>query len=1299
MRLCEIVLHTSGFGHEIKNAFNFSDPLLLHFLQMKVIVQKLDEFIELRNRVEMCEERGVQNSKQLKVLNKRFNTELSKYHYKQEEKIPYVFDAPDKNQYFSGRTREIDELERMLKLDGAEQENKVGIAAVCGLGGIGKTSLVTEYAHKMKNYYRGGVHWFSAEDDTYFERSVYETALKLGALCGNFDLTLTSTLMKIGQICEPCLVVLDCLDQLILSPYVLKFLSTISRHKVAVAVVILTRRNENLLVEEITSLQKSRCLNLKCLEVEEAKQFLFNRIGLARDENTNSVAENLVEELGGLPLALEQAGACIKVLHCNMSEYVEEYKIKRLELLNSQKAKPASLSQSTERLAVHTTWSLNISHIKENPKGMFAIRLMNAFAFLNPAEIEEELVNVGESPIEDEAFRDCLNSRIGCRQLINLLTNFSLFIHVNAQSVSTHRLVQELVRESLDPEEKVRSFVDAVRLLSFAFSRCSSPRSLLGSVSVEERLKTFDFPRNASSYYLWSRLCFHGFYLQQKLEKFLENPDPTCLSSLFNIEVAKIFHECVINLSANQKSEEAKNLMNLAYRILDWVPLSKYDAVEKILSNNSVSRFVVPLPKKFQIAIKQCSIPPISSVEPLDEKAKVLDDLRELEQKVENLKQQGNQRFKDGLYKEAVDAYSAAKDMSMGTPAFNPLLLTNRASAYIKLNQKDAALRDANEYILRFQDCWKGYARKALALDEKFSSEIAAALAYYHYLHQNDGKCIFSEYGPFKATFQGLKERIFICDDGLQFKLLMHGKPFFTLHDCLKIIVLGSKEYILDLSGHVSSASSDGMVLPIVIRNCILVGSMSDCSVNVKLKGCTSFELVDKCMLANLSVTIDKGQIKSSPKSWVKILNCSFSCNSAILAAVVAKGIMNTERCTFTNSKAGGLLCGGPGNLVVDDCTFARNGKAGLEVRENGRLTVRRSRLYSNDVDGLMIGPAAAECNVFDCEIYYNAREGIAAIDASKNIKLIRNNIFGNDSNGIYVRNSDADIRENKFVDNESWGIWSETNSSCNISMNDVARNKRGGVRVGKRLARKQFPSSLVELNRIYENNGPGYIDSINEFEDYRLFFRHIDVRKLETCADYKFATFQQNSVYNNEERIVANQSKLSSSWCSACFRESGVLKPCGKCFTASYCNADCQKRHWSKHKKLCKVLREKASYLITSMKRHGYDGFVNLHAKTLDEIGPNYSSPPPRDGKRFIVKLQADFLSIGLGELYMLRIYDRSLDVDEIFQDEFITHIVNEFGVLCEKKYFEKKLFLYCVFENGKLRLFINDFAPFQTW
>ena len=178
---------------------------------------------------------------------------------------------------------------------------------------------------------------------------------------------------------------------------------------------------------------------------------------------------------------------------------------------------------------------------------------MNAFAFLNPTEIEQELVNVGEPPIEDEVFRDCLSSHFGCLTVVKLLTDFSLFKYVHAHSVSTHRLVQELVRENLDAEGKTKSFADAVRLLSFAFSNCASPKNLLGNGFVKERLKKFDLPKNPSDYYLWSKLCFHGFYLQQRMEILLENPEQKCVDSIFTLETAKIFYECVVRLCANQQ--------------------------------------------------------------------------------------------------------------------------------------------------------------------------------------------------------------------------------------------------------------------------------------------------------------------------------------------------------------------------------------------------------------------------------------------------------------------------------------------------------------------------------------------------------------------------------------------------------------------------------------------------------------------------------------------------------------------------------------------------------------------------
>ena len=659
---------------------------------MNTLVEKLDEvqsnfeqeLSELLDRIKKCEKLGAENTKELKLLDKKFNTELSKYYSKQEEKILYIFDAPDRNRYFSGRSAELQDLQRILNLDNTGLERKVCIGAVCGLGGIGKTSLVTEYAHRMKNYYGGGVYWFSAEDETFFEKSVNDTALKLGALLPTFDLTLTNTLVKIGQTNKPCLIVLDCLDQLNFSSSTRNLISLVSKQAVSAALVMITRRNESKLVDDILSLRKDRCLTLKCLDMEEAKQFIFNRTGVARNDDTNSVSKSLVDELGGLPLALEQAGGCIKSLRCSLSDYLEQFRTERLKLLESEKATPVSLYESPERLAVHTTWQLNIKHIKESQYGIHAIRIMNAYAFFNPSEIEKELVNVGERPIEDKAFRDYVSSRLGPRQVVKLLTDFSLFMYVHAHSVSIHRLVQELVRENLDPEKKAKSFVDAVRLLSFAFSKCPSPKQLLSNVSGEKRTKASD-----SQYFLWSKLCYHGFHLRQNMENFLANPNPKSLNSLFVFEIAKIFYECALHLSADDKQDEAKCTLNFAYRILDWIPGEDCDAVQNNFSNHSLfPSQAIPLPKWLQISIKKCCVSPTRSLEFLDQKPNVNgedSESHDLKQKVEGLKSEGNEKFKHGHFREAVDAYSAAIDKSRGTSAFDPLLLTNRASAYIKI--------------------------------------------------------------------------------------------------------------------------------------------------------------------------------------------------------------------------------------------------------------------------------------------------------------------------------------------------------------------------------------------------------------------------------------------------------------------------------------------------------------------------------------------------------------------------------------------------------------------------------------
>ena len=52
-----------------------------------------------------------------------------------------------------------------------------------------------------------------------------------------------------------------------------------------------------------------------------------------------------------------------------------------------------------------------------------------------------------------------------------------------------------------------------------------------------------------------------------------------------------------------------------------------------------------------------------------------------------------------------------------------------------------------------------------------------------------------------------------------------------------------------------------------------------------------------------------------------------------------------------------------------------------------------------------------------------------------------------------------------------------------------------------------------------------------------------------------------------------ATGDNISISKCVACNKVSDSLKKCGGCNQVKYCNRNCQRSHWSKHKKECKQL------------------------------------------------------------------------------------------------------------------------------
>ena len=172
---------------------------------------------ELERTYKLLENRSSFIQKDLDKLTAIANSRSSSEDYYQP-----VFDAPVRNKWFVGRENEIESLEKRLSLD---ETGRLEMCALCGLGGCGKTALAAHLSWKRKPKYEGGVFWLSLEDDKKFESSVTDLALRLGILANSFDLTLSKILTWISGLKKRWLLVLDDVDQLVLSEQMHKVLS------------------------------------------------------------------------------------------------------------------------------------------------------------------------------------------------------------------------------------------------------------------------------------------------------------------------------------------------------------------------------------------------------------------------------------------------------------------------------------------------------------------------------------------------------------------------------------------------------------------------------------------------------------------------------------------------------------------------------------------------------------------------------------------------------------------------------------------------------------------------------------------------------------------------------------------------------------------------------------------------------------------------------------------------------------------------------------------------------------------
>jgi parallel beta-helix repeat protein len=353
-----------------------------------------------------------------------------------------------------------------------------------------------------------------------------------------------------------------------------------------------------------------------------------------------------------------------------------------------------------------------------------------------------------------------------------------------------------------------------------------------------------------------------------------------------------------------------------------------------------------------------------------------------------------------------------------------------------------------------------------------------------------------------------------------------------------------------------------------------------------------------------------------------------------------------------------------------------------------------------HNYQGLRIGPKAKKCILSKSQVNNSKREGVycadSCCDESVNVCLKNNTIFHNNTFGISVIDSTAEISGNNVFENSCWGVWVQSNSCCHISRNQVNRNRVGGVRIGLRAP--GYQPSVVDSNTVNNNRGPGIFQHLNDV-DVNTFFPRQVYPVWWLPADQPLPQHLKNTLVlaqcgenttlgNKEVDEQPNCISTTQSWqrfCSHCKKEA-TLQKCEKCYTTEYCGSPCQKSHWERfHKQVCPTFLERYSVLLSEPLSP-----PNVRLRSLPEVGS-----PPKSGEQFIVKVQTDDPEHGI------QISDQYLHIDEFFHCDRIRNLVLDLGATnCEKMKIRKQLFMWATFTNNQIiRLFTNDFPPYQQW
>ncbi len=352
---------------------------------------------------------------------------------------PTVWGVPGRNAHFTGRDEVLNELRR--RLAGGLRAVILPVA-LRGLGGVGKTQLALEFAHRFKADY-DIVWWIDAEQLELIDASFALLADRMGlATSGNVpaDARQVREALRRGEPYARWLLVFDNAaepDDLV--PYL--------PDPGAVGHLLITSRDQS---------WASVAATLE-VDVYSRPESITRLTAVVRDLAPED-AESIAELVGDLPLAVESAAAWLATTGTPVNTYLDSLAAETLRVLSLEQPRGYALPAAA-------VWSLSLKRLREQSPA--AAHLLELASFMSPDGIAAELfyTSVGIRPLRalDERVTDAL--AIG--SLVRSIVRLSL-MRTDADQLRVHRLVQESVRAQLTRFRANDTVHEVHRILSAA---------------------------------------------------------------------------------------------------------------------------------------------------------------------------------------------------------------------------------------------------------------------------------------------------------------------------------------------------------------------------------------------------------------------------------------------------------------------------------------------------------------------------------------------------------------------------------------------------------------------------------------------------------------------------------------------------------------------------------------------------------------------------------------------------------------------------------------------------------------